>query len=145
MDPLAATETDSRQSDTEARTVQVAEVLLTYLDGLYHSDTARLAAVFHPAAAYATATGGELLHLTMDEYLRVVEQREAPATRGEVRQDRVVSIDFAGPVTALARVECAIAERHFTDFLSLVHVDGRWQIMAKVFHYDTQLTQPTEA
>ena len=56
-----------------------------------------------------------------------------------------MSIDFAGPVTALARVECAIAERHFTDFLSLVHVDGRWQIMAKVFHYDTQLTQPTEA
>ena len=107
MDPLAATETDSTQSDTEARTAQVAEVLLTYLDGLYHSDTARLAAVFHPAAVYATATGGELLHLTMDEYLSVVEQREAPATRGEVRQDRVVSIDFAGPVTALARVECA--------------------------------------
>ena len=100
MDPLAATETDSTQSDTEARTDQVAEVLLTYLDGLYHSDTTRLADVLHPAAVYATATGGGLLHLTMDEYLRVVEQREAPTARGEVRQDRVVSIDFAGPYGA---------------------------------------------
>ena len=83
MDPLAATETDSTQSDTEARTAQVAEVLLTYLDGLYHSDTARLAAVFHPAAVYATATGGELLHLTMDEYLRSSSsgRRPPPAAR----------------------------------------------------------------
>lgn len=24
----------------------------------------------------------------------------------------------------------------FTDLLSLVFVDGRWQIIAKVFHYD---------
>jgi hypothetical protein len=39
-------------------------------------------------------------------------------------------------VTALARVNCSIAERFFTDLLSFVFVDGRWQIIAKVFHYD---------
>lgn len=33
-------------------------------------------------------------------------------------------------------VECAILPKHFTDLLTLIHVDGRWQIIAKVFHYE---------
>ena len=41
----------------------------------------------------------------------------------------------AGPVTAFAKVECAIPPKHFTDFLTLVKFEGRWQIVAKVFHY----------
>jgi hypothetical protein len=119
----------------------VAEVLGTYFDGLYHSDTKRLAEVFHPRALYATATagandkGGPLI-LTMEEYFPVVDARPAPAARGEARRDRILSIEFVGPVTALARVNCAIGPRHFTDLLSLIFVDGRWQIIAKVFHYD---------
>jgi hypothetical protein len=41
-------------------------------------------------------------------------------------------------VTALARVECSIAEKFFTDLLTFVFVDGRWQIIAKVFHFDVR-------
>lgn len=107
-----------------------------YLDGLYHSDTDRLRRVFHPLAVYASATGGELTHRTMDEYLPIVQARPSPASRHEQRRDRVVSIELVGPVTAVARVECAIGPRRFDDVLTLVRVDGRWQIIAKVFHYE---------
>jgi hypothetical protein len=115
---------------------EINDVLRTYFDGLYTSNTALLATVFHPAAIYATATEGALLRRTMDEYLPIVAERESPAARQEERHDRIVSIDLVGPVTALAKVECAIAERQFIDLLSLVHLDGRWQIIAKVFHFD---------
>lgn len=114
----------------------VTKVLSVYFDGLYHSDTKRLATVFHPKAQYVCATGGTLVHLTMDEYFPVVDKRPAPASRNEPRADEIVSIEFAGPVTAVAKVHCAIAERYFTDMLTLIHIDGRWQIIAKVFHYD---------
>ncbi len=50
------------------------------------------------------------------------------------RAARCRSIAFAGPVTALATVNCAIGDRYFTDYLNLVLLDGRWQIIAKVFH-----------
>jgi 4-oxalocrotonate tautomerase len=113
-------------------------VLSDYFDGLYHSDTARLARVFHPDARYVCATGGTLLHLGMDEYFPIVDRRPSPAGRNEPRADQIVSIEFAGPVTAFARVNCAIGERYFTDLLSFVFVEGRWQIIAKVFHYDVQ-------
>lgn len=114
----------------------VTAALHTYFDGLHHSDAGRLAQVFHPLAIYCCATEGPLLYRTMAEYFPIVEQRPSPASRGQDRRDRILSIEFAGPVTAFARVECAIAPRFFTDFLTLVRTDGRWQIMSKVFHFD---------
>jgi hypothetical protein len=66
----------------------------------------------------------------------VVEKRPSPASRNELRRDAIVSIQFAGPVTAFVHANCAIGPRYFTDFLTLVQVDGRWQIIAKVFHYE---------
>ncbi len=112
----------------------VARVIELYFDGLYHSDTERLARVFHPKAVYASASDGTLLYRTMADYFPVVERRPSPASRGEARRDRIRSIEFAGPVTARAAVNCAIGDTYFTDFLSLVFVDDRWQIIAKVFH-----------
>ena len=116
----------------------VTQALTTYFDGLYHSDTKRLRQVFHPRAIYACATDENLLYLTMDEYFPIVDKRPSPASKNEARHDRIRSIELAGPATAFARVECAIEPKHFTDFLTLVFVDGRWQIMSKVFHYETR-------
>jgi Putative lumazine-binding len=114
----------------------IHSVLQRYFDGLYHSDTKRLADVFHPQAIYACAVGDRPVIWRMDEYFPVVDARPAPAARGDARTDRVLSIERVGPVTALAKVQCSIAPRHFTDLLTLIHVGGRWQIIAKVFHYE---------
>jgi hypothetical protein len=119
-------------SDAEA----VNSLLMRYFEGLYRSDTALLASVFHPRALYASATSGELVALDMATYFPVVDARPSPASRSEARHDRILSVEFHGPVTALARLECRIAPRHFTDLLSLVKVEGRWSIIAKVFHYE---------
>ena len=112
------------------------QTLQDYFDGLYHSDTDRLRSVFHPRAVYASATDGELVYRTMDEYFPIVDARPSPASRHEPRRDRVVSIERVGPVSAVARVECAIGPKRFDDVLSLVRLDDRWQIIAKVFHYE---------
>ena len=45
-------------------------------------------------------------------------------------------IESVGPVTAVARVECSIGAKRFDDVLTLVRIDDRWQIIAKVFHYE---------
>jgi 4-oxalocrotonate tautomerase len=77
-----------------------------------------------------------MLHLNMAEYFKIVDKRPSPASRGEKRNDRILSVEFAGPVTAYARVECSIATKFFTDFLTLIFLDRKWQIISKVFHYD---------
>lgn len=120
----------------------IVDVLQTYFDGLYHSDTARLRRVMHPRAHYVCVTDGTLLYRTMSEYFLVVDARPSPASRNEARADRIIAIEMAGPVTAFARVECAIADKHFVDLLTLVFVDERWQIISKMFHYDVRKPMP---
>jgi hypothetical protein len=117
----------------------VSAVLHEYFDGLHFSDTQRLRRVFHPQAVYATATDDPPLILTMDEYFAVVDQRPSPASRGDARTDRIVSVELVGPATALAKVQCSILPKHYTDLLTLIHADGRWQIIAKVFHYEVRV------
>lgn len=115
-----------------------------YFDGLYHGDVVLLAQVFHPQAIYATASGDELLRLDLDDYLLRVQQRPTPASQGHHRTDQIVSIDMAGPVTAVVRAQCSIPGRAFIDLLTLVKVDQRWQIISKVFDFTeaTASTQP---
>ena len=116
----------------------ISQLLSLYFDGLHFSDTARLRQVFHPRAHYVCATEGALTYRTMEEYFPIVDARPSPASRGETRRDRIVSVAFAGPVTAVARVECAIGAKRFTDILSLIRLDGRWQIISKVFHFELE-------
>ena len=115
---------------------EILDVLNEYFDGLYYSDTKRLPRVFHPQAHYVCVTDGSLLYRTMGEYFPVVEARPSPASRNESRRDEVVEISFAGPVTATAKLRCAIGEKFFTDCITLIKVDEYWKIISKVFHYD---------
>lgn len=121
---------------------QVHDTLQDYFDALYRCDMALLEAVFHSDAIYVCATEEPLVQLTMDEYFPIVEARDSPSTRGEKRRDTIEAISFAGPRTAFARVRCAIENRYFTDFLTLIEQDGRWQIISKVFHFDLLPDEP---
>lgn len=114
----------------------ITAVMTDYFDGLYLGDTGRLKRVFHPGAQYVCASDGSLTRLSMDAYFGVVEARPSPASRSEPRADRILSIGFAGPVTAFVRAECAIGPKRFTDFLSFIRLDDEWRIIAKVFHFD---------
>ena len=115
---------------------EILDVLNEYFDGLYYSDTKRLARVFHPQAHYVCVTDGSLLYRTMGEYFPIVEARPSPASRNESWRDEVVGISFAGPVTATAKLRCATGEKFFTDCITLIKVDEYWKIISKVFHYD---------
>lgn len=125
-----------------ARRLQVEAVLQAYFDGLHHGDTTRLAQVFHPDAVYASAAGGAWVRWSMAEYFPVVARRASPASLGQARRDAIVRIEFAGPETAMARVECQILPRRFVDLLTLVQVEGRWQVIAKVFHHEPAGSEP---
>jgi hypothetical protein len=119
-----------------AADAEIRALLQDYFDGLHLSDAARLGRVFHASAMYACATSGTLQLLDMATYLAMVAQRPSPASLGQARSDDIVSIEMAGPVTALARVHCTIAPKRFTDLLTLVRLDGQWRVLAKVFHFD---------
>jgi hypothetical protein len=116
----------SERADIEA-------VVKTYLDGLYEGDTDKLARVFHPTSALAHDADGELKVVSRDEWLNAVRNRPSPVSQGLARHDEILQIDQAGPTTAFVKVKCAIPPRFFTDYLSLLKIDGRWQVAQKIF------------
>lgn len=113
---------------------QITQLLQRYFDLLYYCDLGLFDTVFHPLAIYVCADETPLLYRTMPEYRAVLAGRQSGAARQEPRYDQIDSIDVAGGNTALAQVRCAIGQRRYTDLLSLVRSEGRWYIMAKVFH-----------
>ena len=117
----------------------IIEVLKKYYDALYRCDTALLSQVFHSSAQYFTASSGELLHLDMKTYFPIVEQRISPQSSGEAYGFSIDSIEFVGDVTAIARMRSSMFSKNFIDLLALIKIDGKWQIISKVFHYVTQL------
>jgi len=67
----------------------------------------------------------------------MVEGRKSAKASGSERRDRIVSIDFSGPGTAFAKVECQIPPRYFTDYLTFVKLADGWRIVSKTFHTET--------
>ena len=114
-------------------------VIQSYLDGLHDGDAARIASAFHPTSALTSVTDdGEVLITPRDLWLDKVRTRPSPKQRDLPRHDQVLAIDLVGTAMAYVKLKCAIPPRYFTDQLSLLKIDGRWQVVAKAFHAVTK-------
>ena len=49
-----------------------------------------------------------------------------------------MTIDQSGPVSAFAKVECALPPRFFVDYLTLLKTKDGWRIVAKAFKTETR-------
>ena len=113
-------------------------VLQTYFDGLHEGSVEKLGAVFHETADLrSVGADGTLAVLTRAAWFEGVRTRPSPKSRDLARHDWVVTIDRSGPVTAFAKVHCAIPPRFFTDYLTLAKLGDGWKIVGKTFHTDT--------
>ena len=115
----------------------ISSALSTYLDGLYEGDTEKLSSVFHPVCHLFSNSGGEFLDWSRDKWFDVVNGRPSPKSQGLSRHDRIISIDMSDGTTAIAKLNCAVPPRYFTDYLTLLKLDGRWQIVSKSFRSET--------
>lgn len=111
----------------------------TYLDGLFEGDTAKIRQSFHPASSlFAVAADGNLVNMPREEWCKMIEGRASPKANGMTREhERILSVDITGPNTALVKLNCAIAPRFFTDYLSLIKLDGSWVVINKTFVAET--------
>ena len=111
----------------------------TYLDGLFEGDTAKIRQSFHPASSlFAVAADGNLVNMPREEWCKMIEGRASPKASGMTREhERILSVDITGPNTALVKLNCAIAPRFFTDYLSLIKLDGSWVVINKTFVAET--------
>jgi hypothetical protein len=87
------------------------------------------------ASAVPLPARGPSRTLPLDQWLGMVESRRVPAENGEAFDMRIVSTGVTGQV-ATVKVADLYRGLRFTDYLSLVKVDGQWRIVNKTFHHD---------
>jgi hypothetical protein len=116
----------------------VEKVVWTYLDGLYEGDTGKLAQAFHEVSHLYSVSDGGVADLPREKWFEFVKGRQSPKSKGLTRTDRIVSVDFSGPETAFVKVECSIHPRYFTDYLTLLKLNGGWKIVSKTYRTDVR-------
>lgn len=109
----------------------VTETAARYVEGLRIGNAGMVAEAFHKEAVMYGFTNGKLLGGPVENlYDFVRENGSAP--------DIVTRLDVLAitPTTAVVRVDMendAIGA-DYNDYLTLLKIDGRWQVIAKVYH-----------
>ncbi len=116
----------------------VEQVVRTYLDGLYEGDTGKLAQAFHEVSHLYSMSDGGVADLPREKWFEFVKGRASPKSKGLTRTDRIVSIDLSGPETAFVKLECSIHPRYFTDYLTLLKLNGGWKVVSKTYRTDVR-------
>ncbi len=106
----------------------IAMMLQDYFDGLYEADTGKLRSLFHERALLE-APG---LRRSRQEWLHAVANRPVPKQRNDPYRFKILSIEHLGD-QVMAKVECALLDNLYIDFLGFLKEDGRWQIVNKMY------------
>jgi hypothetical protein len=88
---------------------------------------------FHQDARIEGIRDGKLVSRTRDEFAAGASGK--PAEDEAQRKRRIVSVDVVDDA-ASAKVELDYPSVKFTDYFTLLKVDGEWKIMSKVYHAD---------
>ncbi len=109
----------------------------TYFDAAYTMDAESFATIFDPAAFVTRRGDGNSVVVTpIAAWLDVVRGLTSPQDAGSVRVDQILSIVITRDM-ALLKLRLRIPPREVTDLLSCFHLNGRWQIVQKVFAAET--------
>ena len=106
-------------------------VVRDYLDGMVFVDEARLRRAFHPDARIIGHFQGGLEWSSLDEFVDGCRKAGA-APLNEPYFWEIQSADVTGDMAVIKLTDDYLGDR-FTDYLTLLQVDGRWRIVNKTF------------
>ena len=125
---LGAAPLASQQSADEAG---VRAALNHYIEGHATGDGSHMKIAFHPNANLYFIRDGKYAERTSADYAAGFSGKP-PADEAQ-RKRRIESVDISG-TAAQAKIVLEYPGVTFTDYMTLLKVDGEWKIVAKVFH-----------
>lgn len=112
----------------------IRETIEQYFRGDIDRDVDRLRAAFHPTAILQTSgEDGRLSVLRQPEWhesVRRTPDRERPDAR-------ILEIDRTGNA-AMAKTQLVFSHGQFTDYLSLLKLEGGWVIVNKIYQWEAE-------
>ena len=111
---------------------QITETIQNYFDGMHHRDLERLRKAFHPEAYLFGYLHEKPVHISAEDWFKMVEAAPADAESGATYDMRIISTDVSGSVATVKAANVYQGVR-FTDHLALLKADDHWVITNKSF------------
>ncbi len=121
----------AEQQNTEKE--QVREAIQYYFQAHATGNGEYLREAFHPVANLYFVRDSELAQYTLEEYVALFD-----GTPGEDEDQRIRSIDnieISGNA-AIATITLDYPNGIYTDYMSMLKIDGQWKIVNKTFYID---------
>jgi len=117
----------AQEADNAGARVPVENYIKAHATG----DAAYVRKAFHPDAKIYSYRDGKLQALTVEEFAKLFPSQ--PAANEAQRVRRIESVDVTG-VAGSPKVYLDYPTVAFTDYMSLLKVDGEWKIINKTFN-----------
>jgi hypothetical protein len=111
----------------------IEAMLADYFDAMHTQDMEKFDRVFNENVVLYSAQSGELNIRPYVIYREAVVNRESPQSKGEARNEKILMIDEISDTAALAKVQLEMFGGVMQDYLSLIFINGKWQIISKIW------------
>ena len=111
----------------------IEAMLSNYFDAMHTQDMVKFDLVFNENVVLYSAQSGELNIRPYATYREAVVNRESPQSKGEARNEQILMIDEISDTAALAKVQLEMFGGVMQDYLSLIFINGKWQIISKIW------------
>jgi hypothetical protein len=119
------------QTATGGEEAAVRAALEHYLAGHVTGEGKHFSMVFHPESKLFFNRDGQFATRTSAEYIAGASGK--PAADEARRKRRIVMVDVTGDA-AVAKIELDYPDVFFTDYFTLLKVNGEWKIVNKTFN-----------
>jgi hypothetical protein len=121
------------QTKASAEEPGVRAALNAYLEGHATGQADAFRRAFNPEARMLYAKDGHLVKTEIAEYIARAPGK--PAADEDRRKRSIDLVDIVGDA-AIAKITLTYPEVTFTDYMTLLKIDGEWRIVSKVFSAD---------
>ena len=110
---------------------EIKKVIENYVDGYLNADSRLVSGAFHSETILYSVDDGALDQMGMAAWIKNLNDRKL---RGDIRTAdfKLESVDVTDN-TATAKLTLQFEKAQFTDYLSLLHLAGRWIIVGKIY------------
>ena len=123
--------TCAQASAQESEEAAVRAAIEHYFQGHATGQGEHFRKVFHPDSKLFFIREGKLTQWTAEEYISRASGKPAPDEAR--RKRRIDQIDIAGDA-AFVKLTLDYPGVVFTDYMSMLKIDGKWMIVNKTFH-----------
>ena len=113
----------------------IEQLINDYFKALHSKDVATIEHIFWSHANITGYYEGEFVHSKLHDYLSILKRMSAPNMIGEDFDMDIVSIELKGNMAAV-KTRYLFQALEYVDFLSLLKIDDKWQIVQKTFYHD---------